>query len=251
MTAAEAKFFKDGYAHRTRQYDAMQSGKAEYGGNFQFAAHCQGNDPQYLGVMGKNYYAKPWGNDSSNVQAVLNGPAYWKRVYYRPNMNQQFAEADRKAAAAAEMARIAEARALGESVEPVASSTPSKMKTSASAPGGLEKLPDEVVDGYDQIKTNMRPYVERGGKPRIKAPSVGERLNFFNTMGNKYHMKAGGKNLSWNIDKQGHRSSKKEINWILSNYFRTDTTAVLTGCGSEPVVGMPKEAKKVAGGIEG
>ena len=24
---------------------------------------------QYLGVNGKNYYAKPWGNDSSNIQA--------------------------------------------------------------------------------------------------------------------------------------------------------------------------------------
>jgi len=243
MTAAEAKFFRDGYKHRTTQYDELCRGKGEHGGNLQFAAFSQGNDPQYLGVMGKNYYAKPWGNDSSNVQSVLNGPAYWKRVYYRPNMNQQFAEADRKAAAAAEAARQAEARALGESLEPIPS-TPSKMRKSESDPTLMQKLPADVEpDGYDAIKQNMKPYVERGGKPRIKAPQVGERLNFFNTMGNKYHMKAGGKNLSWNIDKQGHRSSKNEIRWILSNYFRTDTQAVLSGCGSEPIVGTKQAAK--------
>jgi len=243
MTAAEAKFFKDGYKHKTTQYDCMLEGKAKHGGNLQFAALCQGQDPQYLGVMGKNYYAKPWGNDSSNVQAVLNGPAYWKRVYYRPNMNQQFAEADRKAAAGVEAARQAEARALGESIEvPATPSDKKNMRKSASDPGLMQKInPEEEKDGYDTIKQNMRPYVERGGKPRIKAPQVGERLNFFNTMGNKYHMKAGGKNLSWNVDKPGHRSSPNEIRWILSNYFRTDTQAVLTGCGSEPIVGMPKK----------
>merc|ERR1719375_2601376 len=158
-------------------------------------------------------------------------------------MDQQFAEADKKAAAAREAARMAEARALGESVDPVPD-TPSKMRKSSSEPGLMQKLPDEPApDGYDGIKNNMRPYVERGGKPRIKAPQVGERLNFWNTMGNKYHMKAGGKNLSWNIDKQGHRSSKNEIRWILSNYFRTDTQAVLSGCGSEPIVGTKQAAK--------
>merc|ERR1719359_2211005 len=151
-------------------------------------------------------------------------------------MNKQFAEADRVAAAAAEKARQAEARALGESIEP-APSTPSQLKKSESDPGLMQKLPAEEPDGYDNIKANMRPYVERGGKPRIKAPQVGERLNFFNTMGNKYHMKAGGKNLSWNIDKQGHRSSPNEIRWILSNYFRTDTQAVLAGAGAEPITG--------------
>jgi len=241
MTAAEAKFFADGYKHRTVQYDDFLAGKEKHGGGLQFGPHQLGADPQYLGVMGKNYYAKPWGNDSSNVQAVLNGPAYWKRVYYRPNMNKQFAEADKRAAAAAAAAAAAEARALGETVEVPA--TPSKMKKSASDPGLMKELPAEEPDGYDAIKTSMKPYVERGGKPRIKAPQVGERLNFFNTMGNKYHMKAGGKNLSWNIDKQGHRSSPNEIRWILSNYFRTDTQAVLTGCGSEPIVGTKEAAK--------
>jgi len=242
MTAAEAKFFADGYKHRTTHYDTLLKGKAEHGGNYQVAPHLQGQDQQYLGVMGKNYYAKPWGNDSSNVQAVLNGPAYWKRVYYRPNMNAQFAAADAQAAAGVEAARQAEARALGETIEPVPATPSKQIRKSASDPG-MATLPAEEPDGYDQIKANMRPYVERGGKPRIQAMKVGERLNFFNTMGNKYHMKAGGKNLSWNTDKQGHRSSKNEINWILSNYFRTDTQAVLQGVGAEPIVGTKDAAK--------
>merc|ERR1719373_1189317 len=86
--------------------------------------------------MGKNYYAKPWGNDSSNVQAVLNGPAYWKRVYYRPNMHKKFAEDDRKVAAALEASRQAEARVLGESGAPAAP----QMKGSASEPN-MKRLP--------------------------------------------------------------------------------------------------------------
>lgn len=233
MTAAEAKFFADGNKHRTTIYDEYLNGKQEFHGNLNFSALRQGRDPQYLGVNGKNYYAKPWGNDSSNVQAVLNGPSYWKRVYYRPNMHKKFAEDDQKAEAAREAARQAEARVLGES------QAAQPMKKSASE-GTMTKLADEPVDGYHHIKSTMRPYVEKGGKPRIKAPQTGERLHFFNTMHNKYHMKAGGKNLSWGVDKQGHRSTKNEINWILSNYFRTDTHAVLSGSGSEPIFANTK-----------
>mmetsp|Transcript_101380 Transcript_101380/g.160306 ORF Transcript_101380/g.160306 Transcript_101380/m.160306 type:complete len:235 (-) Transcript_101380:61-765(-) len=234
MTAAEAKFFQGHNKHRTVIYDQFMGGKEEFRGNLNFSALRQGRDPQYLGVNGKNYYAKPWGNDSSNVQAVLNGPSYWKRVYYRPNMHKKFAEDDARAEAAREAARQAEARVLGET-----QADTSKMKKSASE-GAMTKLADEPVDGYEHIKATMRPYVEKGGKPRIKAPQTGERLHFFNTMSNKYHMKAGGKNLSWNVDSKGHRSSKNEINWILSNYFRTDTQAVLSGCGSEPIFAKTK-----------
>merc|ERR1719197_1074269 len=37
--------------------------------------------------MGKTYYAKPYGNDSSNIYAALAPPTYWKRVYYRPDLS--------------------------------------------------------------------------------------------------------------------------------------------------------------------
>jgi len=237
MSAAEAKFFADGNKHRAVLFDQVTDGKAEFRGNLNFSAYRQGRDPQYLGINGKNFYAKPWGNDSSNVQAVLNGPSYWKRVYYRPNVQAEFAKKDSEAARAE--AKRAEAQGL-------ASSTSSGGMRKCASEGALQRLPDEEPeppmppDGYDKIKENMKPYVERGGKPRIKAPAVGERLNFFNTMNNKYYMKAGGKNLSWNVCQEGHRSSKSEVRWILSNYFRTDTQAVLTGCGSEPVLGAEK-----------
>lgn len=67
----------------------------------------------------------------------------------------------------------------------------------------LAKPPSEVKDAYAHIKENMKPFVEKQGKPRIRAIGVGEpaavsrrlmaqpgeRLTFFNTLQNKYHMK--------------------------------------------------------------
>mmetsp|Transcript_87622 Transcript_87622/g.253033 ORF Transcript_87622/g.253033 Transcript_87622/m.253033 type:complete len:228 (-) Transcript_87622:76-759(-) len=209
---AEAKFNQDGYVHRTVLYDNLQAAKAEYRGQLIFSAYRQGRDPQYLGVNGKNYYAKPWGNDSSNVQSILNGPAYWKRVYYRENIAARFQEEDAKA----------QTQGLRKS----------------QSEGGIARLPAEVPepvkDPYQGIKDSMKPFVERQGKPRIRAMQHGERLHFFNTLDNKYHMKAGGKNLTWNVSKQTHRSTPNEMRWILSNYFRTDTQAILEGAGSQP-----------------
>jgi hypothetical protein len=214
MSAIEAQFFAGGMVHATNLHDQLQAAKAEHRGQLNYAAYRQGMDGQYLGINGRNYYGKPWGNDSSNIQAVLNGPAYWKRVYYRENVAARFARED-------------EARERMEA-GPAASSMRKSVSDSA-----LQKLPAEAEDSYGHIKESMKPFVLRQGKPRIKAPEVGERLNFFNTLHNKYHMKAGGKNLAWNVDKQTHRSSKSEREWVLSNYFRTDTQAVLAGAGSE------------------
>lgn len=221
MSSAEAKFNMDGNNHRTSLFDHMNHAKTEYGGHTNFSAYRQGRDPQFLGVNGKNYYAKPWGNDSSNVQAVLNGPAYWKRIYYRENIAARFQREDEQAAAAAEAAEAAMAGAGGK---------PAMRKSQSE--GAMARLPGEAADGYAQIKETMRPFVEQQGKPRIRKMETGERLNFFNTLGDKYHMKAGGKNLNWNVSKETHRSSKNEMRWIVSNYFRTDTPAVLAGCGT-------------------
>lgn len=223
MTATEVKFTAGQRRHATELYDQFHAAKAEYKGNTNFSAHRQANDKQYLGIIGKNYYAKPWGNDSSNIQSILNGPSYWKRVYYRPNVAQQFREADQEEAV----------KAAAERPPPSAGSGLSR---SASEPNMMPQIPNEPIpDGYQDIKDKMRPFVERGGKPKIKAPQTGERLNFFNTLGNKYHMKAGGKNINWDVSKSTHRSTPAEARWILSNYFRTDTTAVLSGAGSQPM----------------
>mmetsp|Transcript_123831 Transcript_123831/g.263896 ORF Transcript_123831/g.263896 Transcript_123831/m.263896 type:complete len:233 (-) Transcript_123831:61-759(-) len=229
MSSAEAKFFQDGYSHRTRAYDDLLDAKKEFGGQLNFGAYRQGRDKQYLGVNGINYYAKPWGNDSSNVQAVLNGPAYWKRVYYRENIAARFQREDDEKAARNAAAAEVEAKISG---------NPAPKKSASE--GSLRRLPEEPVkeaaDGYADIKANMKPFVEKQGKPRIRAMGVGERLTFFNSLDNKYHMKAGGKNLAWNVSKETHRSTKNELRWICSNYFRTDTQAVLAGSGSEPAL---------------
>eukprot|EP00443_Scrippsiella_acuminata_P065410 CAMPEP_0115433806 /NCGR_PEP_ID=MMETSP0271-20121206/32818_1 /TAXON_ID=71861 /ORGANISM="Scrippsiella trochoidea, Strain CCMP3099" /LENGTH=238 /DNA_ID=CAMNT_0002859213 /DNA_START=123 /DNA_END=839 /DNA_ORIENTATION=+ len=212
------KFNADGNTHRTHNYDALMAGKAEYKGQLNFSAYRQGTDPQFLGVNGKNYYAKPWGNDSSNMQAIINGPAYQKRIFYRENIAARFHREDKQAA----IAKADEEKR-----------NPTMRKTQSES--ALEKIPDEEPkDAYQGIKDSMRPFVERQGKPRIRAMEHGERLHFFNTLGNKYHMKAGGKNLTWNVSTQTHRSTPNELRWILSNYFRTDTQAVLAGAGSEP-----------------
>jgi len=246
MTAAEVQFTAGARVHATSLYDQHQSGRTEFSGNLNFSAHRQANDQQYLGIIGKNYYAKPWGNDSSNIQAILNGPAYWKRVYYRPNVAAQFYHSD-KAAAAKEASDLEEMRAMaGEAASrPATGASSSKggMRRTSSEPSvrkgassQLQPLDEEPADGYASIKAKMKPFVESGGKPKIKAPSAGERLNFHNTLGHKYHMKAGGKNIEWNVSKGTHRSTPAEQRWILSNYFRSDTQAVLSGCGSEPIL---------------
>jgi len=158
-----------------------------------FAAYRQAHDPQYLGVMGKNNYGKPWGNDSSNVQAVLNGPSYWKRVYFRDTDSEK------------------EAKEGGDK-------TLSRSKSDST----LQKT------GYELIREKMKDMVEGDGKPKLRERGPGERLNFFNSLVGKYNMKVGGQNIGWNIDRLGHRSSPNEVNWIASTYFRTDTEMILS-----------------------
>lgn len=215
--SAEAKFNADGYGHRTRNYDALLAGNVEYRGNLNFGAYRQGRDEQFLGVNGVNYYAKPWGNDSSNVQAVLNGPAYWKRVYYRENVGARFYEEDKKAD-------------KGKAEEEARKTPPIRKVQSQPTLQKADEGPPP--DAYAAIKDSMAPFALRQGKPRIRAMEHGERLHFFNTLESKYQMKAGGRNLTWDVSKQTHRSTPAELNWILSNYFRTDTQAVLAGAGS-------------------
>mmetsp|Transcript_31855 Transcript_31855/g.74461 ORF Transcript_31855/g.74461 Transcript_31855/m.74461 type:complete len:246 (-) Transcript_31855:164-901(-) len=226
--AEDHRFYQLGCMQRTYQYDLHHKGRHQHKGNLNFSAYAQGNDNQYLGVVGKNYYAKPWGNDSSGVQAVVNGPSYWKRIYHRPNVAEMFRKQDLEAAAAAE----AQAK-LWEDDVPVGG-----LRTSASEPCIGSKQPakeEEIVDGYDKIKESMRSFVERGGKPRIRNIEAGERLNFHNTLPHKYNMKAGGKNIRWGHDQMAHRSSKSEVNWIMSTYFRSDTPAILAGVGTQPL----------------
>lgn len=207
--AAEEKFNADGKVHRCAIEDHFKAAKKEHKGSLNFAGYMLGHDDKYLGINGNTYYAKPYGNDSSNIYAVLGPPTYWKRVYYRKDLEYLTKKDDSKASSSGDAAPApapAEAGASG------------SMQKSASAP---------TLTGYNKIKSEMKSFVEQGNKPKIAYISNGERLNYFNTLGHKYHMKAGGKNLQWNVSRPTHRSSPKEVKWIISNYFRTDTLALL------------------------
>jgi len=273
MAEVEAQFFAGARVHTTKTYDDLQAGKVAYKGDLNFSAYRQGNDPQYLGVVGSSYYAKPWGNDSSNIQAVMAAPSYWKRVYYRPDLQEEFDRQDAEKAVAAAAKEAENARgaasssqhaapvravapmrkkgrggtspASAQQLPPVSPGTSSTMRRSVSE-GAIQRPASGMgataapLNGYALIKQNMKPFVERQGKPPIRAVGHGERLTFWNTLDHKYNTKVGGKNLKWDVCKNAHRSTPNEMKWILSNYFRTDTTAVLNGCGSQPVITPPK-----------
>merc|ERR1719265_1684756 len=112
MANAEAEFYRNGMLnHTTKMYDDHSDAKKLHRGppmNLNFSAYRWGNDRQYLGFQGPAFYGKPLGNDSSNVQAVINGNAYWKRVYYRPDLEAEFARQD------AQRARASSASAAGD-----------------------------------------------------------------------------------------------------------------------------------------
>lgn len=72
---------------RTKQATLLTNAKKDFPGKVDFTAYARAHDPCYLGVNGRNYYAKPFGNDSSSIQSIFNAPAYWKRVYARPDVD--------------------------------------------------------------------------------------------------------------------------------------------------------------------
>ena len=87
----DAKFDANTNVMRVEQLGILKEAKTEYGNKLDFAGYMQGHDPAYLGINRGNYYAKPFGNDSSNVQAVIGGMSYWRRVYYRPGDSEGYA----------------------------------------------------------------------------------------------------------------------------------------------------------------
>ncbi len=87
----DSKFDSNTNSMRVECVDTLKAAKCEYGNKLDLAGYLQGRDPAYLGINRGNYYAKPFGNDSSNVQAVLGGMSYWRRVYYRPTSSEGYA----------------------------------------------------------------------------------------------------------------------------------------------------------------
>ncbi len=101
MAEAEAQFMRTGLELRANLNNNLTKANQEHCGKLDLAQWLQvglrllrvyyallvfqGRDPAYLGINRGNYYAKPFGNDSSNIQAVIGGMSYWKRVCYRPD----------------------------------------------------------------------------------------------------------------------------------------------------------------------
>jgi len=77
----------------------------------------------------------------------------------------------------------------------------------------------------------MRELVETDHKPVLRKREHGEPLKFDNVLEDKYkfHMERwpGVNDKIFEYDKGGHRSSKHELTYILSNYFRTDGEMLL------------------------
>lgn len=71
------------YAQKARFHDKIQDARKANPGTLNPSAFCLASGPTYLGMRGIFYTALPYGSDSANIQAVINMPAYWQRVYYK------------------------------------------------------------------------------------------------------------------------------------------------------------------------
>lgn len=216
--ADEIDFENAGKAHRTRLYDDLRDAKTLHRGKLNFGAYRQSRDHQYLGVNGRNNYGRPWGNDSSNVQSILSGPAYWSRVFYREDTVE----------------------VEGTGGPPPPATTPRGAVAPPAPPPKDQTSPSLLPQvGYALIRERMRDVVEGdlSSKPRISPRKKGDRLNFFNTLGEKYGMdfdrssldgsKFGKGGAPWDVDKLGHRSSANEVNHIASISVRHDAESIL------------------------
>lgn len=71
------------YAQKSRFHDKIQNARKAYPGTLNPTAYCLASSATYLGMRGPFYTALPYGHDSSNIQAIINMPAYWQRVYWK------------------------------------------------------------------------------------------------------------------------------------------------------------------------
>ena len=72
---------------RLNQEKELQEAEAKFGRRLDFTGYLQGKDPEYLGIINKTDFAKPFGNDSSSLQAVLGGNSYWRRITSRADVD--------------------------------------------------------------------------------------------------------------------------------------------------------------------
>ncbi|KAF4711612.1 hypothetical protein FOZ63_009929 [Perkinsus olseni] len=223
---------------RVKHEKSIEAAHRGHGYKLDFSAYTLGHDVQYLGLNGKIQYGKPYANDSSNMQAVINAPAYWSRVYYRGSIKDDTKETPDLGA--------------------------SKLGKSRSE-AALKEADDS--GGYGVIKARMKDFVQSYNKPALVwAPTsskhTGERisevdngrLTFHNTLS---HLKvttfndkgsalgapglissrscvdlfAGGRGGRY--CQETHRSRPSEVAHISSLYYRRDRDLVKPlGCSS-------------------
>jgi hypothetical protein len=241
--------------------EQLREAKAKEKGTLNFTAYRKAHDHQYLGIMGPSYLGRGYGNDSSNMDAILHGKEYWKRVYYRPRVEDYFPETPeevaarerqeekdkrkRERASLREQKRVERAnRKRGPGGSESATDLGSAAKAEAKAPPDLPRVQSEPSigahtrtskaledGGYPAVRVHMRDMVRSDLKPQLKPRERGVPLNFQNVLNDKYNFQmerfpgANDKEFDW--DKGGHRSSKHELTYILSNYFRTDGPMLL------------------------
>lgn len=180
-----------GREFRTKLLDVGSQAQKEYPGKLDLSSYVLAHDPCYLGVNGQIVLGKPWGQDSSNVQAALNTEGYTKRIFNRPE------------------------HALHRSI--------------CAANGTTYNKNDYDEDGYNEIKKNLEPYVMTAGKPKTTRAHSNERLSFFNCeTANKYDIKGTvGARSKYNYSRVTHRSRPSELTFIASLYNRKDIDTVI------------------------
>lgn len=112
----QAQWNRGDKEHRTHAEDELKAANKQHKGKLSFAAYRQAQDPMFLGMIPTfprpTYYGRSYGNDSSNIQGILNKTAYWRRVYYRPD--NMFEDETSTAAVPGEVEATMEKQALSQ-----------------------------------------------------------------------------------------------------------------------------------------
>merc|ERR1719235_653989 len=105
------------------------------------------------------------------------------------------------------------------------------MQRSSSTLGGttsaLGRSGQSAVSGLEGIRKSMHGIVMTANKPSALKLGFGEGPNFHNSLADKYGIKTGSGTSTFEYDRLGHRSSKAELTWLLSNQYRSDVDCVM------------------------
>lgn len=188
------------HATRIAQAENLATAESRHKGTLDFSAWSMAHNKQGLGFQGSLYLARPYGNDSSNVQSLMNPPTYWKLQYY-------------KGEAMLDMTKAIDA--------------------AKKAMTGKESKPHDC-SGIFKIADKMRAELMTAHSP---GPVKSFPPTFHSCLSDKYDMKVDGRKVK-QIDGQvakstykycqgSHTSSKAELHYIASHYVRKDRDMML------------------------